>query len=109
MKNFVQPGENITVPAPADVESGDLVVVGALVGIAQADALTGADVTLVRRGVFNDLPKTSAQAWTVGAKIYWTGTECTTTVGSNKLIGSATAVAVSPSDTGVVLLDGVIR
>lgn len=110
MKNFIQPGEHVTVPAPADLASGDLVAVGALYGVAQADAATGEDVTLVRRGVF-ELPKTSAQAWTLGAKIYWAAgtSECTTTATGNTLIGMAAAAAANPSDTGLVLLDGAAR
>jgi|GEM_PF-4444391 len=38
MKNYIQPGDSITVPAPADVKSGDLVVVGDLFGVAQFSA-----------------------------------------------------------------------
>jgi len=110
MKNYVQPGENITVPAPADVTAGQLVLVGSLVGVAQAAALSGEDVVLVRRGVFV-LAKTSAQAWTVGAKIYRDATTgaATTTATSNLLIGVAAAVADNPSAEGRVLLDGAVR
>lgn len=110
MKNFVQPGEHITVPAPADVISGQLVVSGALVGVAQFDAASGEEVVLVRRGVF-DLPKTGAQAWTVGAKVYWNGTDAvlTTAASGNTLVGVAVLPAANPSDTGRVLLDGTVR
>ena len=105
MKNYIQAGENITVAAPADVNAGDGVLIGSLFGVATGKALSGANVTIVRRGVFT-LPKTSAQAWTVGAKIYWTGTECTTTASGNTLIGLAIQAAADPSATGTVLLDG---
>lgn len=108
MKNYIAPGEHVTVTAPADVSSGDGLLVGSLFGVVQEDALTGVDVVLVRRGVFT-LPKTSAQAWTVGAKVYWTGTECTTTASGNTLIGVAETVAANPSSTGRVLLDGAIH
>jgi predicted RecA/RadA family phage recombinase len=52
------------------------------------------------------LPKTSAQAWTLGAVIYWDGTPCTTSDGSgaNTRIGHAVAAADNPSATGVVRL-----
>ena len=43
MKNFVQRGENIAVPAPAAVTSGAGVLIGALFGVANGDADTGAD------------------------------------------------------------------
>lgn len=78
MKNFIQTGSYITVPAPADVKSGDLVFVGALFGIADNDAPSGAPCVLCTEGVYT-LPKTSAQAWTVGVAIYWDGSEATTT------------------------------
>lgn len=107
MKNFIQAGENISLAAPADVLSGGGVLVGSLFGVATADALSGEIVTIVRRGVF-ELPKISAQAWTLGAKVYWNDAtkECTTVAGGNILVGFAVQAAADPSDTGVVLLDG---
>lgn len=106
MKNYIQDGEVITVPAPAVVASGDVVQVGSLVGIAQAAAESGADVPIVRRGVF-ELAKTSAQAWTVGALIYLTpGGVATTVSTANKLVGVAAAAAANPSATGLVLMTG---
>jgi predicted RecA/RadA family phage recombinase len=44
MKNFVQEGNTITVAAPADVMSGQLVVVGSIVGVAAFSASSGAAV-----------------------------------------------------------------
>ncbi|WP_323764590.1 DUF2190 family protein [Marinovum sp.] len=108
MKNFIAPGEHVTVITPSDVSAGDGLLIGSLFGVVQEDAVTGADVVLVRRGVFI-LPKTSAQAWTVGAKVYWTGSECTTTASGNTLIGLAESAAANPSATGRVLLDGAVR
>lgn len=108
MKNFIQTGANISVIAAAAASAGDPVLMGALFGVATSDAAIGETVTLVRGGVF-ELPKTSAQAWTVGAKIYFDGTECTTVVSTNKLIGVAVAAAADPSATGIVLLDGAAR
>lgn len=110
MKNYIAPGENITVPAPYDVDAGGGALVGGLFGVAQFDAAETEGVVLVRRGIF-DLAKTSAQAWTLGAKIYWDNTNkvATTTSSGNTLIGAAMAVAANPSDTGRVLLDGAIR
>ncbi|WP_146592326.1 DUF2190 family protein [Puniceibacterium confluentis] len=110
MKNYIAPGEHITVAAPYDVSAGGGALVGAVFGVAQADAVSAADVVLVRRGAF-ELAKTSAQAWTVGAKLYWDDTAkvVTTTATANTLIGAALAVAANPSATGTVLLDGAIR
>lgn len=110
MKNYVQPGENITLPAPADVLSGQLVAIGDIIGVAQGNALQGEPVVFVRRGVFT-LPKTSAQVWTIGAKVYFDTANgvVTTTASGNKIIGAAVEAAANPTAVGLVLLDGVIR
>lgn len=106
MKNYQQPGDNLTIPAPASVSSGDGVKVGVLFGVAVSDADSGDDVVIATKGVY-ELPKTSAQAWTVGAAIYWTGSACTTaTTAGNLLIGVAAEAAANPSGTGMVRLNG---
>lgn len=109
MKNYVMSGEKVELAANADVLSGAGQLQGSLFGIAQNDAVSGATVVLITRGVV-DIAKTSAQAWTVGALIYWdNSTKLATTAaaaGANKLIGVATAVAANPSATGRVLLTG---
>ena len=63
-----------------------------------------------RAGVF-DLPKTSAQAWTAGAPIYWDPAEAEATSAAdagNVLIGCAAAAAANPSATGRVRLNGAV-
>jgi len=107
MKNYIHSGEFMTVTAPADVVSGAGVLVGSMFGIATHDALTGEDVEINTAGVVA-INKKSAQAWTVGAKVYWDGTakEVTTTSTSNTLIGVAAAVAANPSANGEVRLNG---
>lgn len=108
MKNYIQPGKTVTVLAPYVLASGAGALVGTLFGVASNAAANGAEVEIVTEGVF-ELPKLSAQAWTVGALIYWDDTNkwCTTVVGSNVAIGKALAVAANPSATGVVRLSGV--
>lgn len=105
MKNYVQKGDSITVPAAHDVASGAGHLVGGLFGVATGDALSGKNVTLVRKGVFV-LNKISAQAWTVGQKVYWNDTakECTTVASGNTLIGCAVDAAADPSATGTVVI-----
>lgn len=105
MKNFIQSGAIVTVAAPAAVSSGDLVLVGALFGVASTDAASGDPVEIATRGVF-ELPKTSAQAWTQGALIYRDASTglATTTASGNTLIGHAVAAAANPSATGAVRL-----
>ncbi|MCA2014385.1 DUF2190 family protein [Cereibacter sphaeroides] len=110
MQNYIAPGEHVTLPAPYNVVSGEAALIGSIFGVAQGAALSGVPVVWVRRGEFT-LPKTEAQAWTLGAKIYWDATNkvCTTTASGNTLIGAALAVAANPSTDGQVLLDGTLR
>lgn len=107
MKSFVQPGNQITVPAPANVTSGAGVLVGSIFGVAAYDALSGADVEIAVEGVYA-IAKATGAAWTVGARIYWddTAKNCTTTASTNKLIGVATAAAASGDTSGKVRLSG---
>lgn len=88
-------GDSINYVVNSAVESGDFVVLGGIVGVAETDAVEGADgnhyATLRHTGVFTG---TTSDAVTVGASIYLAsaatyGTALTTTVGSNKLVGKA--------------------
>lgn len=110
MKNYIQPGDTIEVTAPYAVLSGDGVKVGALFGIAMADAAISTVVRIQTVGVFR-AKKLSAQAWAVGDKIYWddAAKQLTTVLTSNLLVGVAVAVAVNPSAVGNVRLDGTTR
>jgi predicted RecA/RadA family phage recombinase len=74
MKNLVQPGRTITVTAPANVESGEGVLIGQLFGVAAGDADNGESLDLVTEGVF-DLAKNSASVFTVGAPVYFNPTD----------------------------------
>lgn len=105
--NYLQEGGHVTVAAPAAKTSGDGVLVGSLFGVAITTVANGANVEIATTGVWN-LAKTSAQAWTVGQRIYWddTNSVATSTASSNKLIGVAMAVAANPSSTGEVRLNG---
>ncbi len=101
MKNYVQPGDTITLTAPYAVTSGDGLLVGSIFGIASRDAALGESVETALTGVF-DITKVGSQAWTVGAKVYWDDTNKRTTsvATSNTLIGVATeAVAGGAGDT----------
>ena len=108
MRNFVQPGSVVTVPAPADVASGAGVLVGSLFGIAAVSALSGADVEIKTTGVF-EMAKTSALAISVGDLIYWDNTaKVVNKTNTNKLVGVAVSAAANPSDTVKVRLNGAL-
>lgn len=104
--NYVQPGQVLTLTAPAGgVTSGSGHLIGAMFVVALHSALVGESFEGQLTGVWR-LPKTSAQAWTEGAEIYWDGSKATTAdaSGSNTLIGHAAAAAANPSATGLVRL-----
>jgi len=106
--NYIQPGDTITVEAPAAVSSGEGVLKGLIFGVAITDAGSGADVAIQTTGVWR-LAKTSAQAWNVGVAIYWDddNTRCTTS-DTGVPIGVAVAAAANPSATGLVRLNGFV-
>lgn len=92
--NYVQVGDTLTIPAPADVLSGGVVIAGAIVGIAQGNALSGALVDVAVTDVW-EVPKVGANAFTLGASVYWDATAklATTTASGNTRIGVAVAAA----------------
>ncbi len=107
MNNFIQPGDILPLTAPGGgVTSGTPVQIGQLLCIPVADAAATEAFQGQVRGVFT-LPKTSAQAWTEGALVYWddTASEVTTVADGNLPIGHAAAAAANPSDTGSVRID----
>jgi predicted RecA/RadA family phage recombinase len=108
MKNFVQPGDTLTVTAPYDVASGAGMLVGLIFVVAAFAALSGAQVEGVTKGVF-DLTALSADTATVGAAIYWDNTNkrCTTTSSGNTKIGVATQAKANGDTTVRVRLNGV--
>jgi predicted RecA/RadA family phage recombinase len=109
MKNYVQPGNTITLTAPYAVTSGDGLLVGSIFGVAAGTAALGDPVETALEGVY-DLKKVASQAWAVGDKIYWDNAakNTTKTLTSNTLIGVATdIVAGGVSDLiGRVRLNG---
>ena len=109
MKNYVQPGNTITLTAPYAVSSGDGLLVGAIFGVAAGTAIVGDPVETALEGVY-DLKKVASQAWAAGDRIYWDNTarQTTKTLTSNTLIGVATeAVAGGATDLiGRVRLNG---
>jgi predicted RecA/RadA family phage recombinase len=107
MKNYIQPGENLTLTAPYAVTPGDGLLVGSIFGVASDTAASGAEVIAVVTGVFT-LAKTTGAAWTVGQVLYWddTGKKVTHTASTNKLIGVAVKAAASGDTTGTLRLNG---
>lgn len=107
MKNYVQPGDTVTLTAPAALASGEPFAVGAIFAVATGAAESGAEIEAKRTGVF-DLPKTTGQSWTIGARLYWDATakKLTTIEEDNLFVGAALSAAGSSAATGRVLLAG---
>lgn len=107
MRNYVQPGNILTVPAPYAVVSGAGVQIGAIFGVAAENAAPGADVDLDTVGVFT-LPKVSALALGIGDPVYWdsAANNVTATAAGNQRIGVAATAAPNPSGVVDVRLNG---
>ena len=108
MRNYIQRGENVTVPAaPYAVASGAGLLAGAIFGVAATNADLGAEVVIATEGVFT-LPKTSALAIAFGDRIYWDDTAkvVNKTASGNTLIGAAVSAAANPSGFVDVRLNG---
>ncbi len=110
MKNFEQEGCILPLAAPSGgVVSGTPYLIGGLFVVAGADGAEGVTTAFSTEGVFNSLPKTTGEAWTVGAKLYWnSGTgKLTTTAGSNLYVANAAVAALAADTTGTARLNGV--
>lgn len=109
MKNYVEEGDTLAVVAPADTLSGAFVMIGYVWGFATMDALSGAELKLKTKGVFDVTGKTTSQAWAIGDLLYWTGTAWTKTVSTNTLCAVAVAIAGSSAVVGrLKLLEGAV-
>jgi predicted RecA/RadA family phage recombinase len=108
MRNFVQPGHTVTLPAPlGGCSSGDGILVGALFGIAAYNALAGADVETSLEGVYT-LPK-AAGVLAAGQKVYWdpgSRNVAAAAASGRVLIGAAVAAAGGADATVRVRLNG---
>ena len=109
MRNYVQPGDSITLTAAAAATSGDGVLVNNLFGIASGDAAIGESLVLTTEGVFT-MSKPSTDVIAVGAVLYWDDSASLVTtddnIGANPRIGLAVTPAGNPSGTVNVRLDG---
>ena len=68
--NFVQPGDVIDHVATANISSGDVVKVGAILGVALADIANGDTGPVAVRGVFT-VPKVTAAVIAAGEDLTW--------------------------------------
>ncbi|MDS9468207.1 DUF2190 family protein [Paracoccus sp. MBLB3053] len=108
MKNYLQKGSSVSIPATAAVASGAMVVAGVLAGVAGHDAAIGERVEVHLEGCY-EVAKVSAQAWTVGQAIHVNPSNglCTTAAAAGTVfVGVAIEAAANPSATGRIRLNG---
>ena len=108
MKTFRQNGEVYDyTPSGAAVASGDVVVMGTVVGVAVTDIADGVQGAVSAYGVHN-LAKVAATAIAQGAKVYWDASNsvATSVATSNTLMGVAFDAAASADTTINVKLAG---
>ena len=109
MKNYIQKGDIITVPAPAGgIASGEGAIIGNIFGIAAYAAAVGDPVELSTVGIYQ-LPKATAAVLTVGARVAWDNTAKNINVpGTGRFpVGIATEAAGNGITSVAVRLDGV--
>lgn len=106
-KLFIQPGNVLDHTPAAAVASGDVVVIGARVGVALADIAANATGSLQVTGVFQ-LAKKAADTVAQGALVYWDATNkyITTTASGNTLAGFAASAAGATTTAVNVKLNG---
>lgn len=109
MKNHIQKGDIITVPAPAGgIAAGEGAIIGNIFGIAAFATAVGDPVQLSTVGVYQ-LPKATAAVLMVGARVAWDNTAKNINVpGAGRFpVGVATEAAGNGITSVAVRLDGV--
>ncbi len=93
---FVQPGEVIDYTAGANIASGQVVLMGARIGVALKAIANGETGPVQVTGVFN-IAKMCTDNMAQGALLYWdnTNSRLTTTASGNTLAGFAAAAAAA--------------
>lgn len=100
MKNFVKPGNHVTVDGPTTSGQGKLVGAN-LFGVAIATVLSGYKGELVVEGVV-EIAKLSTDNMAVGAKVNWNDTNKEVQLATSDLDGVGTVVEAAAASTTVV-------
>ena len=92
--------------APAQLVSGQPLLIGTAFGVVVKSAAQGRRFRLLLEGCFR-LPKNLAEAWSLGNPLFWDNTNAVVTIASagNTRIGIAIAAAANPSAIGNVRLN----
>ena len=109
MKNAVQRGELLTLPAPnGGVKAGEITFIGDIYGVAVSDAPEGEDVVIQTVGVFLSAKVRGAIA--AGQKVFWKmDTKAVTIIpDGNRLVGAVTLAARDEDETAFVRLNSAV-
>ncbi|WP_162783574.1 DUF2190 family protein [Devosia naphthalenivorans] len=107
MRNYLQKGENINIPAPADRVSGAPILVGSQLGITAWAAKTCSDLNLGTVGV-STLPKVALNI-AIGDGLHFRGSNRVGQHSAGKtLFGMAVTATVNPSGTVDARLNGIL-
>jgi predicted RecA/RadA family phage recombinase len=107
MRNFVQPGETLTVTAPYALAAGEGCLVGSIFGVACGTYANGAtDAEVIVEGVF-DITTLGTDTPAQGALAYWDNTNkrLTTTSSGNTKVGVFTVAKANGVTVGRVRLN----
>ena len=103
-KNIIQPGDTLTVTAPAGgVTSGDAVEINSLFGVAAFDAVAGDPVEVTVAGVF-ELPKVSTDVVAVGDTLLWDSGQAKLTTDDSTVANLKVGYATKAAGNGVTLV-----
>ena len=91
---FYQDGKRIDIVQSANIESGDIVLIGELIGVQTNQIQKDEKGSVAVSGVFQVVKK-SADTFTAGQKVYWDNTlkQATSTASGNTLMGITVAQA----------------
>lgn len=106
MKNFIQPGDVLTLTPAAAVASGVGYLFGTgLFGVATDDVAISTPGSFVTEGVV-EIAKTSALAISIGDRLYWDATNkvVNKTATAQQCVGIAVGDAANPSSTVLMKL-----
>lgn len=97
---YVMTGQVIDHVAASAIVSGQVLVIGARIGVARTNIASGATGAVSVLGIFT-VAKLSTDTMAQGALLYWDAgnSRLTTTVGANVLAGFASAAAGSGATT----------
>ena len=100
---FYQDGKRIDIVQSGDIDSGDIVVIGELIGVQTNQIKKDEKGSVAVSGVFQVVKK-SADTFTAGQKVYWDNTlqQATSTASGNTLMGLTVAQA-GASDSNVLV------